>query len=310
MKPLNVLSLFDGISTGRIALHRANIPVNKYYASEIDKYAIMVSNDNWHDIEQLGDILKWKDWNINWAEIDLLLGGFPCQSWSVAGGQQGDKDPRGALLWVMLDIFNHIKSLNPEVKFLFENVKMKKEFIDYINNAIGVTPILIDSALVSAQRRKRLYWTNIPDITQPEDRNIKLVDIIENGMVDRDKSFCIDASYFKGGNLKSYFEKNRRQLVFNYSSSGRGNGKVEGRFTYADKSLTLTATGASNRSFTGVVEDFVYRKLTPIECERLQTISDEYSSIISNTQRYKCLGNAWTVDVIVHIFKSLKLHSK
>jgi site-specific DNA-cytosine methylase len=270
----------------------------------------MVSNDNWNDIQQLGDILKWKDWNINWAEIDLLLGGFPCQSWSVAAGQQGDKDPRGALLWVMLDIFNHIKSLNPEVKFLFENVKMKKEFIDYINNAIGVTPILIDSALVSAQRRKRLYWTNIPDITQPEDRNIKLVDIIENGMVDRDKSFCIDASYFKGGNLKSYFEKNRRQLVFNYSSSGRGNGKVEGRFTYADKSLTLTATGASNRSFTGVVEDFVYRKLTPIECERLQTISDEYSSIISNTQRYKCLGNAWTVDVIVHIFKSLKLHSK
>jgi DNA (cytosine-5)-methyltransferase 1/DNA (cytosine-5)-methyltransferase 3A len=210
---MNVLSLFDGISGGRVALERANITVDKYYASEIDKWAIAISKKNYPDIIQLGDINNWRTWDIDWKSIDLLFAGFCCQSWSQAGKQQGDKDPRGALMWVMLDIFNHIKTLNPNVYFLFENVKMKKEFLDYVNKAIGCESILINSALVSAQNRQRNYWTNIPNVTQPEDKRIYLKDIIEYGEVDRDKSYCIDANYYKGGSLKNYLEKSRRQLV-------------------------------------------------------------------------------------------------
>jgi len=149
-------------------------------------------------------------------------------------------------------------------------VRMKKEFEDIISQHLGVQPIKINSALVSAQNRVRLYWTNIPNVTQPDDRGILLKDIIEFGEVDRDKSHCIDANYFKGGNLKSYFEKHRRQLVFN------------------------------NNMLTD------YRKLTPVECERLQTVPDNYTSVVSNTQRYKMLGNGWTVDVISHILKNIK----
>lgn len=310
---MNVLSLFDGISAARVALSRTGIEVDKYYASEIDKHAITVTQANFPDTIQLGDVTKWQDWDIDWSSISLVTAGFPCQTWSVAGNQQGDRDERGMLFWVMLDIMKKVLDHNPNAYFLIENVRMKKEFEEYITlhttQALGVVyKHLINSALVSAQNRSRYYWTNIPEVTQPEDRGILLKDIIETGEVDRDKSHCLDASYFKGGNLKSYFEKHRRQLVFNYSSSGRGNGVVEGRFTEAEKALTLTATGYSNRSISAVIQDlenFTWRKLTPVECERLQTFDDNYTAHISNTQRYKCLGNSWTVDVIAHIFKGL-----
>lgn len=183
---------------------------------------------------------------------------------------------------------------------------MKKEYQDIISKELGIEPIQINSSLLSAQNRIRLYWTNIPNIQQPEDKGVLLKDIIQEGLVDRDKSFCIDANYFKGGNLKSYLEKHRRQLVFfNYSSSGRGNGKVESRFYEATKAHTLTKTGYTNRSFTGVYEDFEIRKLYPTECELLQTVPENYTSCVSNSQRYKMLGNGWTVDVIAHILKGV-----
>lgn len=306
MKIKNVLSLFDGCSCGQMALERAGIEVENYYSSEIDKYAIKITQKNYPKTIQLGDIQHWKYWNIDFSNIDLILAGFPCQSWSVSGKQKGDNDPRGALVHTLIELWNEVKRFNPNVKFLFENVKMKKSFIEYIDKLFGVKSIMIDSSLVSAQRRHRLYWTNIPNVTQPEDKGILLKDIIEHGKVDRDKSYCLDANYFNGVKLDYYLTKCRRQIVFNYSSSGRGNGKVEYRYYEADKSHTLTATGYSKRSFTGVYSDEGIRKLTPTECERLQTVDLGYTEGVSNSQRYKMLGNGWTVDVIAHIIKGLK----
>ena len=215
---MKVLSLFDGKSSGFTAMELAGIPVTEYYSSEVDKYAIKVSDAIHPSQIRLGDVTNWREWDIDWESIDLIFGGFPCQAWSMAGKQMGDRDERGALFWTMLDIMKHVRKHNSKAHFLIENVKMKKEFEEYItfhmNNAVGdVHKILINSALVSAQNRNRYYWTSFL-VTQPGDRGVLLADIIESDFVDRDKSYCIDANYYKGGNLKQYFEKNRRQLVF------------------------------------------------------------------------------------------------
>ena len=376
MRKINVLSLFDGICSGRVALQRAGIPINKYYASEIDKYAIMITQNNFPDTIQLGDVTKWEDWDIDWSSIDLLIGGNPCVSWSVAGKQLGTEDPRGQLLFDYVNILHHIQKHNPNVKFLVENVKMKQEFQDIFSDMLGVQPIEINSALVSAQNRKRLYWTNW-EFGQPEDKHIMLKDVVhEYSKVDRDKSLCLDANYYKGGNLKQYYEKHRRQLAFEWlneyivpfdktlqildkevergkvgyfgkdsqanrvyyihdkavtlcGSAGGGAAKMGQylfgcltpdrvnkrqngqRFNEGDKFYTLTAQDKH-----GVLVEGYIRKLTPVECERLQTLEDGFTANgidqktgkvvpISNTQRYKALGNGWTVDVIAHILKSL-----
>ena len=267
-----ILSLFDGMSCGQIALNQLGIKVDEYYASEIDKWAIQVTQKNYPDTIQLGDITKWREWDIDWASINLVYGGSPCQGFSFAGKQLAFDDPRSKLFFEFVDIVNHIKSLNPDIKFLLENVRMKKEYLDVISEYMGVQPVMINSALVSAQNRVRFYWTNIGEIEQPEDRGILLKDIIEDNEVDRDKSYCLDANYHKGGNLKSYFEKGRRQLVF---------------------------TG-------GAQPELTWRRLTPLECERLQTVPDGYTEGVSNTQRYRMLGNGWTVEVIKHVFSKLE----
>ena len=218
---MNVLSLFDGISTCHLALDKAGIKVDKYYSTEIDKYAIQVADKNYPQDKpyRLGDVTKWQDWDIDWSSIGLVTGGFPCQAWSVAGKQLGDRDERGMLFWTTLDIIKNVLKHNPDAKFLMENVKMKKDFEEYITyhttQALGnIHKYLINSALVSAQNRQRYYWTNIEGIRQPLDKGILLRDILEDGLVDRDKSFCIDANYSKGGNFNQYFNKSRRQLVF------------------------------------------------------------------------------------------------
>ena len=307
---MNILSLFDGMSCGQIAINRLSIKYDNYFACEIDKSAIQVTQHNYPNTIQLGDVTKVDFTKL--PKIDLLIGGSPCQGFSFAGKQLAFDDPRSKLFF---EYIRALKETNPKYFFL-ENVKMKKEYENVITELLGVEPIEINSNLVSAQNRRRLYWTNIPNITIPEDKKILLKDIIDCGQVDRDKSHCLDANYFKGGNLKSYFEKHRRQLVFNdvsyipfnYSSSGRGNGKVEGRFTDGNKALTLTATGYSNRALTGVcdVTSLKWRKLTPEECEKLQTVPVGYTSVVSNSQRYRMLGNGWTVDVITHILKRIK----
>lgn len=301
MKSLKVLSLFDGMSCGQIALERAKIPTAVYHACEIDTYAIQITQKNYPSTTQLGDVtrLTFKE-----GEYDLVMAGFPCQAWSSAGKQGGLNDPRGQLALDTLRIF---KEINPKY-WLFENVaSMSKKNKAFMDELFGVEGIIINSALVSAQNRRRIYWTNL-SITQPEDNGILLKDIIEHGEVDRDKSYCIDANYFKGTNLEQYLKKCRRQIVFNYSSSGRGNGIVEDRHyeSTQGKSHTLTATGYTKRSFTGVYNESSIRKLTPTECERLQTTPDGYTEGVSNTQRYKMLGNGWTVDVIAHILRGIK----
>ena len=283
-----VLSLFDGISAGRIALERAGIPVTKYYTSEVDKYAIQTAMKNYPDTIQLGDITNWREWNIE--QPDLIIGGSPCQGFSFAGKQLNFDDPRSKLFFEFADILKHYK---PEY-FLLENVKMKKKSQDVISEYLGVEPVEINSALVSAQNRKRLYWTNIPWLEQPEDKGILLKDVIGFGIVDRDKSYCIDANYHKGGNPEQYFNKSRRQLVFERPCEPR---------EFNPNSICHHVANATDINGN---ESIKYRKLTPIECERLQTFPDNYTEGCSNTQRYKQLGNSWTVDVIAHIFKGLK----
>lgn len=181
---MNVLSLFDGMSCGRIALKRAGIKVDKYYASEIDKFAIQVSRSNWFDIIHVGDVTKWREWDIDWSSIDLIIAGSPCQGFSFAGKQLAFDDPRSALFFEFVDILEHTArerfnaGKNAQPKFLLENVKMKKEFLEIISNHVGEEPVFINSALVSAQNRQRYYWCNWK-VNQPKDQEIFLEAVLE-----------------------------------------------------------------------------------------------------------------------------------
>jgi DNA-cytosine methyltransferase len=305
-KALNVCSLFDGMSCGQIALERAGVPVNAYYASEIDKYAVQTAKKNYPNTIHLGDVRDVKGDDL--ADIDLLIGGSPCQGFSFAGQQLNFDDPRSQLFFE----FVRIKNETQPKYFLLENVKMRKESEQVITDILGVEPIEINSNLVSAQNRKRLYWTNIPFDLNITDKNIKLKDIIEHGIVDRDKSHCLDANYWKGGNLTSYFEKSRRQLVFSEDglchvglADVNGYDLMKRVYHIEGKSPTLNACTGGNREPKIAVGETLWRKLTPLECERLQTVPEGYTEGVSNTQRYKMLGNGWTVDVVAHIFKGL-----
>jgi DNA-cytosine methyltransferase len=286
---LNVLSLFDGMSCGQIALNRIGIEYDNYFASEIDKHAIKVTQTNYPNTIQLGDVTKIKGSDL--PKIDLLIGGSPCQGFSFAGKGLNFEDPRSKLFFE----FVRLKNETQPKYWLLENVKMKAEHQAIISELLGVQPIKINSGLVSAQNRERLYWANF-GIAQPTDKSVLLKDIIENGFIDRSKAYCIDANYWKGGNFTQYYTKARRQLVFK------------------DKAQTILSTiykenakSMMQRKKLGlVVSDGDYaRKLTPIECERLQTVPDNYTNCVSDTQRYKMLGNGWTVDVIAHIFGGL-----
>lgn len=361
MKPINVFSLFDGMSCGQLALQKAGVPVGTYHASEIDKWAIKVTEKNFPWTFQMGDITKLEDWRLKVIRdevgIDLVMGGSPCQGFSFAGKNLNFEDPRSKLFF---DFVRVLKILKPKY-FLLENVRMKKESQDIISEYLGVEPVAINSNLVSAQNRHRLYWTNIP-FSIPHDKGIVLADILENGVTDREKSHCLDANYFKGGNLKSYFEKHRRQLVFNnkggairgrYDKEGKikqqlelrsddktnslttvqkdnvvvtvpelksafgaciqvGEADIKGHdilkrvYSPKGKSPTLTTMGGGNREPKVIVDELTWRKLTPLECERLQTVPDGYTEGVSNTQRYKMLGNGWTVDVVAHILKGIR----
>jgi DNA-cytosine methyltransferase len=329
---MNVLSLFDGMSCGRIALERLGIKVDNYYASEIDKYAMKVSEANYPDIIQVGDITELDLSTI--PKIDLIMGGSPCQGFSFAGKQLAFDDPRSALFF---EFVRCVKELKPKY-FLLENVRMKKEYLDVISEYMGVEPIMINSALVSAQNRVRYYWTNIPGIEQPEQRSIVLRDILEDGFdSERDKSYCIDANYYKGASVEQYKKKCRRQLVNKaikidkekkqltikeatkkgYTTIEDGdcfdmtfpNSKTRRGRNMKDKSNCLTAANYDYMRYEHSEEDkeVYWRKLTPVECERLQTVPDNYTNHVSNTQRYKMLGNGWTIEVITHILKNIEL---
>lgn len=283
MKELTVLSLFNGMSVGMIALKNLNVPIKSYYSSEIDKYAIKESQLNFPEIIQLGDITKWREWDIDWSSIDLLMGGSPCQGLSFAGKQKGLSDPRSKLFYTMIEIFEHIKLLNPKLKFLFENVKMKKESHDVFNELIGVDSICINSQNYTAHYRQRYYWVSTSNliIPPPLNNSPNLQDIIESGYADRKKSYCIDANYYKGGDLNQYFNKSRRQVVF--------------MSPFINKENLLN----------NAIKRVDYRHLSTVECCRLQGVPDDYFKVSSKTQQYKMLGNGWTVPVIEHLLREI-----
>lgn len=370
---MNVLSLFDGMSCGQIALERAGIKVDNYFASEIDKYAMKVTQNNYPSTIQIGDVEEVYAENL--PNIDLLIGGSPCQGFSFAGKQLNFVDPRSRLFF---DFVRVLKEVKPKY-FLLENVSMKKEFQDIISSYLGVEPIVINSNLVSAQNRKRLYWTNLPNIEQPNDKGIFLKDVVHekfdeisfdvdtfnvnpsgNGMngkvysINQEKSSTLTTNKGEGQKIAiplseyivpfdrtlqildkevqrgkvGYFRKDSQanrvyyihgksvtltgesgggaakmgQYLFGCITPDRVNKRQNGqRFSDGKKFYTLTAQDKH-----GVLIEGYIRKLTPIECERLQTLPDDYTEGVSKTQRYKMLGNGWTVDVIAHIFESLK----
>ena len=364
---MNVLSLFDGMSCGQQALNRLGIKYDNYYASELDKYAIQITQKNYPDTIQLGDVCGVVAKDL--PKVDLLLAGSPCQGFSFAGKQLAFDDPRSALFFEFIRL---LRELKPKY-FLLENVRMKKEYLDVITEQVGgIEPILINSKLVSAQNRQRYYWTNIPNVIQPEDRGIVLRDILEDYTDDVYLAGEKLQKNYKGGNQLNPNYKSQANTIHDvnkksgticagthgyangyvgtpkqvgtavdikgydiikrvYSPDGkspalttmqgghrepkvvtgawRGRYNKDGSTTQKlelrkdDKTNTLTTVQKDN---VVVDQEMSWRKLTPLECERLQTVPDNYTEGVSNTQRYKMLGNGWTIDVISHILSNIK----
>lgn len=295
---MNVLSLFDGISCGQVALQRAGIKVDNYYASEIDKYAMQVTMKNYPNTIQLGDVTKWREWNIDWKSIGLLLGGTPCQGFSFAGRQLNFDDPRSKLVFVYFDILNHIKTVNPNVLFLLENVKMKKEYKDIISGYLEIEPIEINSSLVSAQNRVRLYWTNIENITNPKDKYIYLKNIID--MENRSYRALVMNNIQKSTIRKA-------KTYYQFDMSGKGYNSQQDRcYSINGKVNTLSASRAITK-VNIMFDDLFIRAMTPEEVEQCQTLPIGYTKCdrISDNKRDDLIGNGWTVDVIAHILKCI-----
>lgn len=370
---MKILSLFDGISGCQQALRNLGVEFdgidNVYYASEVDKYAIQVTQKNFPNTIQLGDVKKihfdhFNRHHIHITEslefkkvpqdnIDLLCGGSPCQDLSIARkNRQGLEGSKSSLFYEYVRILKEIK---PKY-FLLENVaSMSKANRDLISAELRVQPIMINSSLLTAQTRKRLYWTNIPDINSPQEQGITLADILESGETERMKACCIDASYHKGASLRQYLEKYKRQQIFEpigcairgrYNDSGKSEQRLELRndnkancvttvdkdslvcgpiklghinkggqgeriYSIAGKSICLSASSGGHGGKTGLYKvdlpdgEYYVRKLTPTECERLQGFPDNYTEGVSNLQRYRSLGNSFTVPIIEHILKGI-----
>ena len=294
MKKLNILSLFDGISCGQVALQRAGIKVNKYYASEIEQHPIAITQYNFPDTIQLGDINNWREWNIDWNTVDVVIGGSPCQGLTFAGKKLQLEDPRSKLFFVYIDILNYLRNINPNIKFFLENVKMNSESEEKFNELTGCNPYKINSNLVSAQNRQRNYWTNIEGFNIPKDRNKLVKDVIRQE--DNDK-YHLSVKHLQA------FHKS-----YNWKSTS-----ING------KSPTLMASYYKQPPHSPYIpceeSESGYRMFSPVECERLQTLPDDYTKYgdydgtvkeVAKTNRYKAIGNGWTVDIIAHIFKGLK----
>jgi DNA-cytosine methyltransferase len=285
-KNINVLSLFDGMSCGQIALNKLGVKYDSYYASEIDKFAIGITKKNYPNTIHLGDVRDVKGGDL--PKIDLLFGGSPCQSFSNAGNGKGFEGSSG-IFWEYVRVLREVK---PKY-FMLENVKMKKEWQDIITKELGVEPIAINSSLLSGQNRPRLYWTNIPGVEIPEDKGIKLRDILEDdNLVDKQHLMTPKAMIYMDGlrNGKQRWDYHKNPL----------DGKAA---CIVASFYKLSGLGVLDYRNLGKP----CRRLTPVECERLQTVPDNYTESASRTQRYKMIGNGWTVDVIAHIFSYMKL---
>ena len=275
---LNVLSLFDGMSCGQIALQRLGIKVENYFASEIDKYAIQVAKHNYPNTKHIGSVVDVKGSDL--PKIDLFIGGSPCQSFSSFGNGSGF-DGKSGLFWEYVRVLKEIRQTNPKVLFMLENVNMKKEWRDIISKELGVEPIAFNSNLVSAQNRDRLYWTNIK-FELPKDKNILFSDILEN-LPFREIPKCF---------YKNWGDKMRIDKGLNWVKN--------------DKANCLTTKNCHTNQYLLNEDKTLCRLLTAKEYERLQTIPENYTDSVSNTERFKMIGNGWTVDAIAHIFSFIE----
>ena len=308
---MNILSLFDGMGSGFLALRRAGIRINEYYSSEIEQSVMDIANINFPKIIQLGDILNWREWDL--PKIDLIIGGSPCQGFSRQGKHLNFEHPQSKLFFAFVDIVNDIKKKNPDVLFMLENVSMKKEWTDVITEYLGVDYIEINSNLVSAQNRIRLYWTNIPNVTVPEDKGIKLIDII-----DRDHVFPY--TEYQGLKIENKIYKYQRDLISVVDGEVRIKEPTKKGYAVAEhgdglylefpKSATRRARVAKGKSHcldtyckVSVLYDGKIRRLTRNELERLQNLPDNFTLITNMTKAKQALGNGWTIDVIAHILK-------
>ena len=302
---MNVLSLFDGMSCGQIALNRAGISYDNYFASEIDKHAINETMTNFPNTIQLGDVTKITADNL--PKIDLVIGGSPCQGFSSSGKGLNFEDPRSKLFFEFVRILKETKP----TYFLLENVKMKKEYEDIITKELGVEPITINSSLVSSQNRVRLYWTNIPNVSQPEDKNIKLSDILDD--IEMKNPAAIRGRRLNKATIIGRRVDERGKMQ-DYNKDVPITQCLEVRDCNVDKSNCLTTVQKDNvltplpygRHLDAFKKKLPFRYYTTKECCRLQTVPDDYFKVSSDTQIRKMLGNGWTVDVIAHIFKNLQ----
>lgn len=281
---MKVLSLFNGMNTGRQALENVGIKVDKYYSSEIKPYAIELTQHHFPDTIQVGDVTKWREWDIDWKSIDLVLSGSPCQDLSAAGKRAGINGKKSSLFFTFVEILEHIKSLNPSVLFLQENVgSARKEDIGIMSRALGVYPVRINSSLVTAQLRDRYYWSNIrtkedgmfgdviTDIPQPEDKSIILKNIITSGEVETNKHVSLKTNQCHS-NSQEY-------LIHRNETTGM---------------LTL------------IKEIENVRTVNKIEMCRLQGFPDNYCDILTTAKASSLLGDGWTLPVIEHIFSFIQ----
>lgn len=313
---MNVLSLFDGISVGKVALEMLGIKVENYFASEIDENAMAISKSNHDDVIYLGDVTNWRTWDL--PKIDLVIGGSPCQGFSRNGQGLNFSDPRSKLFFDFVDIVNHIKlTNNPNVYFMLENVSMKMEWRDLISEYMGVDYLEIDSKIITAQNRPRLYWTNIPNVTVPEPKDVKLLDILEDIEL-------TDFYYHEGLKFDSKIYENESSIVsvvdgevrikqatkLGYIVPNHGDG-INFAIPHSKHRRGRAIRGKSPCLDTYcnccVYLDGTFRKFTLTELERLQTLPDGYTQKAGLNERKckKAIGNGWTAEVIAHIFKPL-----
>lgn len=297
---MKVLSLFDGISCGMVALERVGIPVERYFAYEIEPSAIKISKKNYPQIIHCGDVFDTDFCTFAIANIDLLIGGSPCTFWSKAkchtAKQARELDTNGVGWQLFLKYVEALHNVRPKF-FLYENnYGMPQNIQDAISEHLGVEPIMVDSSLVSAQRRKRLYWTNIPSVTQPKDRGIFVRDIIE-----------------KDENLVKHFDDRIRNTMIvtpnyiKYDLGGKGHYSQQDRLYFLDGKAPTVPRCRTETKFNVWLGGETYKKTCPVEVERLQTLPDNYTSVdgVTKTQRFEAIGNGWTVDVIAHILSFL-----
>lgn len=330
-KGINVLSLFNGMSTGHLALENVGIKVNKYYSSELKAYAIELTQHHYPYTIQLGNVLNWKDWDIEWSKIDLVLSGSPCKDLSIAGKRKGINGSNSGLFWEFVDILNHIKELNPKVIFLQENVgSAPKKDIGIMSRAMGCYPVRINSQLLTAQLRDRYYWTNCnlkkvgmfdeiyTDIPQPNDLKIMLCDVITDGCVDLKKARALlmsEAKTFaykdwsKFSNLiESSIQKNKQIPNFVFVDRDKARAILESESRPLIKKNKLYEryknTGMNTIVFE-VSDEITVRPLNKIELCRLQGFPDDYCDILTRNKAASLLGDGWTLPVIEHIFNYL-----